>query len=74
MAGNREYEVLRHHEGDRTYAPGETRVASPAEVSHLVGTTLREKKGSKAEQPALNKAEPPADNKAEPAQRLGRRG
>lgn len=74
MAGNREYEVLRHHEGDRAYAPGETRVASPAEVSHLVGTTLREKKGVKAEQPALNKAEPSADNKAEQGSRPGRKG
>jgi hypothetical protein len=36
------FKVLRHHVGDRDYAPGDTRVADPAVVAHLVGLVLEE--------------------------------
>lgn len=32
------FEVLRHHEGDRSYAPGDVREAEEAEVRHLVAS------------------------------------
>ncbi|MCJ8139509.1 hypothetical protein [Falsirhodobacter halotolerans] len=37
-----EYKVLRHHDGDRAYAPGDTRTAVPGDVAHLVGKVLVE--------------------------------
>lgn len=72
MAETKEYEVLRPHEGDRTYAPGDIRKAIPTDVAHLLGKTLRERK-AKAEPATLNKAETAPANKAEPGARLSRK-
>lgn len=44
MADLTDFEVLRAHEGDKPYAVGDTRSAVAAEVSHLLGTTLRAKR------------------------------
>jgi hypothetical protein len=54
------YRVLRGHEGDRTYAEGETRQADPNAVGHLVGRVLEPMPGGR-------KAEPAPRNKAEGA-------
>lgn len=37
-----EYRVLRHMQGDKDYAPGDTRVASSADVQHLVPHALED--------------------------------
>lgn len=44
MADLTDYEVLRAHEGDKSYAVGDTRSALATDVSHLVGKTLRAKR------------------------------
>lgn len=56
------FTVLRHHTGDRTYLPGETREAAEVDVAHLVKAGVLEKK---AEPAPKNKAEDGApQNKA----------
>lgn len=62
------YRVVREHIGDKPYAPGDERIAAPADVAHLVPNVLEDRgpvKAEKAEAPAKNKAEAPAANKAE---------
>lgn len=64
MAKLTEYRVLREHEGDKFYTPGETRTAQASDVKHLVPHVL-ERIGDAAE--AEEKAEPAPANKAEGA-------
>ncbi len=55
------YTALRAHQGDKWYAEGDEREASPSDVAHLVASgTLVEKKAA----PVNNKAEPPVKNKS----------
>jgi hypothetical protein len=63
------YRVIREHEGERFYRPGEERVARPTSVAHLVPPCLEEigdaPDQAKSEEAPLNKAEPAAPaNKA----------
>jgi hypothetical protein len=57
------FRVLREHDGDRFYAEGEIREATPADVAHLVGKVLEpmveepEAEAAKAEPAPANKAE-----------------
>lgn len=53
------FKVLRVHEGDRRYFPGETREAREGDVAHLVGKCLQ-----KIEDKPQNKAEKKPRNKA----------
>lgn len=46
MAETIQYEVLRAHEGDKSYLPGDTREAKASDVAHLIGTTLTENKAA----------------------------
>lgn len=57
------YTVLRHHDGDKPYCPGDTRVARSEDVGHLVPTVLIESGA------ATDKAEAAPRNKAEAAAR-----
>lgn len=59
MAEKLEWKVLRRHQGDRFYEVGDKRVATRAEVGHLVGTVLEEigPVAEKAEEAPQNKAE-----------------
>lgn len=62
----RTYKVLRQHLGDRMYMPGDTRMALPSVVSHLVSAgVLSEEAGEKDAKPMKNKAAKPVANKAE---------
>lgn len=62
------YDVLRQHEGDKFYRPGDTRDAASADVAHLVrGGVLRLASGEKADPAHENKAEPKPANKADAA-------
>ena len=64
------YEVVREHIGDKPYAVGDERVASPGDVSHLVPNVLKDLgpvKAEKADAKSKDKAEPKPDNKAEKA-------
>ena len=36
------FKVIRHHQGDQAYAPGDIRDAVKGEVAHLIGTVLIE--------------------------------
>lgn len=57
------YEVIRQHQGDKFYMPGDERDASPADVSHLVRSGILKEK---AEGKPKNKAEGASDkNKGE---------
>jgi hypothetical protein len=62
------YRVLRQHEGDRLYKPGDLREASPCDVAHLVASGVIEvvpdAAAVKAEPAPRNKAERPPRNKA----------
>jgi len=61
------YRVLRHHDGDRAYAPGDTREAAPADVAHLVALGVLAPlaaAGAKAEPPLRDKADRAPRNKA----------
>ncbi|UWQ16151.1 hypothetical protein [Jannaschia sp. M317] len=49
------FEVLRHHEGDRSYVPGDLRDAQEGDVAHLVASGVLRPAG-KAAQAAANKA------------------
>lgn len=66
------YNVIRPHIGDQHYKKGDTRVADPRRVKHLIGTCLEDPEAAKkpakgkAAPKAKNKAEPKANNKAEP--------
>lgn len=60
MADTVQYEVLRAHEGDKSYAPGDTREAKASDVAHLIGTTLAKKNTAAVPQ---NKAAPAPSNK-----------
>ncbi len=42
MSKEKAYRVLREHDGDRSYKTGDTRVADPADVAHLIGRVLEE--------------------------------
>lgn len=66
MADLVEYEVAREHLGDKItddgvvqhkFEAGETRIADPAIVKHLVGTVLVDPNAEKAEPAPSNKAE-----------------
>jgi len=60
------YDVLRQHEGDKFYKPGDTRVAASADVFHLVRSgVLALASGEKADPAHENKSEPKPDNKAD---------
>lgn len=60
------YTVLRHMDGDRPYAAGETRELSEADAAHLVRLGVLAPAGQKADQPAEDKAEPSAADKVAP--------
>lgn len=61
------YEVMRHHTGDKEYAPGDAREAKESDVTHLVKNgVLRAASGEKAASAPANKADPRPDNKAAP--------
>lgn len=64
MAKLTEYRVLREHEGDKFYTPGDTRTALASDVKHLIPHVL-ELIGDAAE--VEEKAEPAPANKAEGA-------
>ena len=51
-----EFTVLRRHDGDREYRPGDTRTAEAGEVAHLVEAGVLEK----ARKKPANKAKRPA--------------
>ena len=55
------YDVIRAH-GD--YEVGDTREGNPAELAHLIGKCLVEKKSTKAEPEVKNKMQKPLKNKA----------
>lgn len=66
MADPIEYEVAREHRGDqitddgivqKDFKKGDTRLADPAIVKHLVGTVLIDPAAEKAERELENKAE-----------------
>jgi hypothetical protein len=60
---NRDYKVMREHEGDRFYKTGETRTMSEADAKHLVVLgVLSPIEGGKSEPAPKNKAEGAADN------------
>ncbi|QUS40582.1 hypothetical protein RPMA_18360 [Tardiphaga alba] len=69
----REYDVMRLHEGDKIYVEGDVRTISEADAQHLVALGVlvpREAKAAPAEKPAdepAQKAETERMNKAEPA-------
>lgn len=65
MAEKMKYRVLRPHDGDKPYAVGDTRVAEPQDVAHLVPKVLEPLDGAAAKPKA--KAEPKVQNKADPA-------
>lgn len=46
------YKVLEAHQGDRAYAVGDTRIADPNVVGHLVGLGLLEEGDDVADEPA----------------------
>ena len=54
-----DYAVLREHEGDRLYMPGETRQLTEVDARHLVKLGVLAAAGEKPE-----KAEPNVSNKA----------
>ena len=56
------YTVLRHHQGDKDYKPGDVRSASHADVAHLIRLGVLE---VKAEKRLENKADKPVQNKAD---------
>ena len=58
------FKVLRQHQGDKPYLPGETREAAASEVAHLVAKGVLDPIQTKAEPAVTNKAEKPARNKA----------
>lgn len=61
------YEVLRQHEGDKFYKPGDVRESASADVAHLVRSgVLRLADGEKADPVHENKAEQKPANKADP--------
>ncbi|HTV69321.1 MAG TPA: hypothetical protein VMF90_12360 [Rhizobiaceae bacterium] len=69
---NHRYKVLRHLIGDKTYEPGDERIAEPGSVAHLVPRALEDLgpvKEAKAEDAPKNKAEPaaPSNKAAKPA-------
>ena len=37
-----QFKVIRHHQGDKAYVPGDIREAVKGEVAHLIGTVLIE--------------------------------
>lgn len=74
MAETKKFEVLRFHEGDRTYRAGDTREARQVDVQHLIDRGVLREPKTKAETPVLNKAEPAPANKAETGARLSRKG
>ena len=48
------YDVLRQHQGDKMYMPGDTRKAAQGDVQHLINNGVL--KEAKAEKPSSNKA------------------
>lgn len=69
MAERKRFKVLRPHEGDRSYAEGDIREGTMADLGHLVPKVLEplDAPAAKAEAAPQNKAEPPPQNKAEAA-------
>ncbi|HEV2552721.1 MAG TPA: hypothetical protein VGV17_03040 [Bosea sp. (in: a-proteobacteria)] len=61
------FRVLRDHDGDRFYLPGDIREANPSEVAHLVGKVLEPAKDAGEWDGEAAKAEPTPKNKAEGA-------
>lgn len=54
-----EFKVIRAHDGDKFYNVGDTRIADPLTVRHLIGSCLEKtdaKNGLKAAKPLKNKA------------------
>lgn len=56
------YTVLRRHDGDKPYHPGDSRELSSTDAAHLVKLGVLAE--AKAEPASKNKAEPKAANKA----------
>jgi len=59
------FEVMRQHQGDKMYMPGDRREAIAGDVHHLVKSGVLRDVGAKSEPPIANKAEKPVKNKAE---------
>lgn len=64
------YRVVREHIGDKPYAVGDERTASPGDVAHLVPNVLKDlgpvkAEAEKAEAKPKNKAEAKPANKAD---------
>ena len=60
----KKFTVIREHHGDKEYKQGDTRVADPLKVGHLIGTCLEEQ-GEKAAKGGKNKSAKPVANKAD---------
>ena len=60
----KKFTVTREHFGDKEYKEGDTRVADPLKVAHLIGTCLKEQ-GKKAAKGGKNKSAQPVANKAD---------
>lgn len=59
-----DYRVMREHEGDKFYAPGDTRAAHASDVKHLVPHVLEEIIAEKADRESDNKMEQAPANKS----------